>query len=99
MEPGAGGPPPGMGPLPAGGPPPGGGEGNVWHMPFADYVHFVSPTRAMHYEYFLSIYPQPEVKGVTAPGATALNRTRENALNDFAKKASDESSAALIGAM
>jgi hypothetical protein len=33
------------------------------------------------------------------PGATALNRTRENELNDLAKKANEESRAALIGAM
>ena len=32
-------------------------------MPFADYFHFESPTRATHYEYFLSIYPQPEKTG------------------------------------
>ena len=64
--PGAAGPgqaPPG-GP-PGAGPPPGGVE--VWHMPFADYFHFESPTRATHYEYFLSIYPQPEKTGVTLP--------------------------------
>ena len=63
-----GGPPPGG--FPPGGPPPGGPPagaasspppgGGVWHMPFADYFHFLSPTRAWHYEYFLSIYPQPE---------------------------------------
>ena len=34
-----------------------------------------------------------------SPGATALNRTFENRLKLFAKNASDESSAALIGAM
>lgn len=58
-----GGPPGGM---PPGGPPPGGGgsmEGGVWHMPFADYFNFQSPTRATHYQYFLSIYPQPEKQG------------------------------------
>jgi hypothetical protein len=60
-------PPPGMAP-PAGangGPPPnaaGGGAGEVWHMPFDSYIHFESATRATHYEYFLSIYPQPEKK-------------------------------------
>jgi hypothetical protein len=26
------------------------------------YIHFESATRATHYEYFLSIYPQPERK-------------------------------------
>jgi hypothetical protein len=67
-----GGPPPGFAPPPggragppgAGGPPPGpaGGEGEVWHMPFDSYFHFESATRATHYEYFLSIYPQPEKK-------------------------------------
>jgi hypothetical protein len=55
---GAGGPPGGGGG--AGGPP--GGGGGVWHMPFASYFHFDSPTRATHYEYFLSIYPQAEGK-------------------------------------
>jgi hypothetical protein len=75
--PGMGPPPPGMGPPPGGapagmGPPPGaaagppgpgaGGEGEVWHMPFDSYIHFESATRATHYEYFLSIYPQPEKK-------------------------------------
>jgi hypothetical protein len=78
--PGAGGPPPGAGPN--GGPPPGagggapgpaagvGGSGGVWHMPLDSYIHFDSPTRATHYEYFLSIYPQPEKKreaGATGP--------------------------------
>jgi hypothetical protein len=36
-------------------------------MPFADYYHFESPTRAWHYEYFLSIYPQPEKTGANLP--------------------------------
>jgi hypothetical protein len=35
----------------------------VWHLPLDSYIHFESPTRATHYEYFLSIYPQPEKKG------------------------------------
>ena len=34
----------------------------VWHLPLDSYIHFDSPTRATHYEYFLSIYPQPEKK-------------------------------------
>jgi hypothetical protein len=65
----SGGPPP----LPAGagqpganpGPPPGSGAGEgavVWHLPLDSYIHFDSATRATHYEYFLSIYPQPEKK-------------------------------------
>lgn len=60
-------PPPGL-PSPPPGPnakPPGpGGEGGVvvWHLPLDSYVHFESATRATHYEYFLSIYPQPEKK-------------------------------------
>jgi hypothetical protein len=76
-----GGPPPGLalppganaGPPGAGGAPPAGGGGGgvtVWHMPLDSYIHFDSPTRATHYEYFLSIYPQPEKKrepGVTGP--------------------------------
>jgi len=59
-------PPPGVGPPPgsnAGPPGPGGGEGGeVWHLPLDSYIHFESATRATHYEYFLSIYPQPERK-------------------------------------
>jgi hypothetical protein len=58
-------PPPGFGPPPGskGGPPgPGGEGGEVWHLPLDSYIHFESATRATHYEYFLSIYPQPEKK-------------------------------------
>jgi hypothetical protein len=67
-----GGPPPGgmpPGGMPPGGMPPGGpagpgggGGGEVWHLPLDSYIHFESATRATHYEYFLSIYPQPEKK-------------------------------------
>ena len=64
--PGQPGPPPGMGPPPgtnAGPAGPGaGGGGEVWHLPLDSYIHFESATRATHYEYFLSIYPQPEKK-------------------------------------
>jgi len=35
----------------------------VWHLPLDSYIHFESATRATHYEYYLSIYPQPEKKG------------------------------------
>jgi hypothetical protein len=56
------GPPPGMGPPGSAGPASGGGEGEVWHLPLDSYIHFESATRATHYEYFLSIYPQPEKK-------------------------------------
>jgi hypothetical protein len=67
-------PPPGSN---AGPPGPGGGGGarpswedikkmpgfvEVWHLPLDSYIHFESATRATHYEYFLSIYPQPEKK-------------------------------------
>jgi hypothetical protein len=38
------------------------GFGQVWHLPLDSYIHFESATRARHYEYFLSIYPQPEKK-------------------------------------
>jgi len=66
LPPGMGPPPPGMGPPPgsnAGPPgPAGSGEGEVWHLPLDSYIHFESATRATHYEYFLSIYPQPEKK-------------------------------------
>jgi hypothetical protein len=34
----------------------------VWHLPLDSYIHFESATRATHYEYFLSTYPQPEKK-------------------------------------
>jgi hypothetical protein len=69
-----GGPPPGFAPPPgsnAGPPGPGaGGGGEVWHLPLDSYIHFESATRATHYEYFLSIYPQPEKK---AAGGAAAN--------------------------
>jgi hypothetical protein len=87
----AGGPPAGMAPPPGGapagmGPPPGaaagppgpgaGGQGEVWHMPFDSYIHFESATRATHYEYFLSIYPQPEKKpDGDHPGNMSSSRT------------------------
>jgi hypothetical protein len=65
----AGQPGPNAGPPPGFGRPPGsnanaaGGEGGeVWHLPLDSYIHFESATRATHYEYFLSIYPQPEKK-------------------------------------
>src|SRR5690606_6859856 len=53
--PGAG-PPPGVNGGPPG-PPPGAG-GDVWHLPLDSYIHFESATRATHYGYFLSIYPE-----------------------------------------
>ena len=45
----------------------------VWHLPLDSYIHFESATRATHYEYFLSIYPQPEkqVEGGNVPNASA----------------------------
>jgi len=59
-------PPPGFVPPLGftGGPPPNasGGEGDVKHLPLDSYIHFASATRATHYGYFLSIYPQPEKK-------------------------------------
>jgi hypothetical protein len=67
-------PPPGFTPPPGGraGPPgPGGDEGEVWHLPLDSYIHFDSATRATHYEYFLSIYPQPEKK--PEPGKPMVN--------------------------
>jgi hypothetical protein len=71
--PGAAGPPPGAGAPGAAGAPRRGppnweelkkmpGYVEVWHLPLDSYIHFDSPTRATHYEYFLSIYPQPEKK-------------------------------------
>ena len=65
------GPPPGAnaGPPPGGPPGPGPGAGSggqggeeVWHLPLDSYIHFESATRATHYGYFLSIYPQKEKK-------------------------------------
>jgi hypothetical protein len=44
----------------------------VWHLPLDSYIHFDSPTRATHYEYFLSIYPQPEKK---APEGGRISNT------------------------
>ena len=45
-------------------------------MPFDSYIHFESATRATHYEYFLSIYPQPEKKPDTDhPGNMSSART------------------------
>lgn len=66
-QPPAGQPGPNVGPPtgPSSGPPPGpGGEGadEVWHLPLDSYIHFESATRATHYGYFLSIYPQKEKK-------------------------------------
>ena len=69
-------PPPGAGPGPGMGPPPNfaGGPPNfdelrkmpgfveVWHLPMDSWIHFDSPTRARHFEYFISVYPQPEKK-------------------------------------
>jgi hypothetical protein len=72
------GPPPGMAPPPGANAGPSGagraappswdeikkmpGFVEVWHLPLDSYIHFESATRATHYEYFLSIYPQPEKK-------------------------------------
>jgi hypothetical protein len=69
----AGGPPPGA----AGGPPAAGGPrgGEVWHLPLDSYIHFESATRATHYEYFLSIYPQPEKKPAN-PGPGNMQEAR-----------------------
>jgi hypothetical protein len=62
-------PPPGSGPGAGAGPPPNFDElrkmpgfVEVWHLPMDSYIHFDSPTRARHFGYFLSVYPQPEKK-------------------------------------
>ncbi len=73
---GAGGPPPGMsGPPPGAGGPPGPPDDGyiVWHLPFESSFHFESPTRATHYQYFLSIYPEPENR---QPGLPARETRR-----------------------
>jgi hypothetical protein len=67
-------PPPGSNAGPAG--PGGGGEGEVWHLPLDSYIHFESATRATHYEYFLSVYPQPEKKA--EGGNTGNMRNMQN---------------------
>ena len=58
----AAGPPPGLAPPPGSNAGPPGPGGAVWHLPLDSYIHFESATRATHYEYFLSVYPQPEKK-------------------------------------
>jgi hypothetical protein len=78
-------PPPGAGAAPPGGPAagrgaPGGGNGagGVWHLPLDSYIHFDSATRATHYEYFWSIYPQPEkvpLDTATMPNASAARNS------------------------
>jgi hypothetical protein len=74
LPPGAGGRPSGAagGARAAGGAQ--GGGTVVWHMPLDSYIHFESATRATHYEYFLSLYPQPEkvaLDTTTMPNASA----------------------------
>jgi hypothetical protein len=80
--PNAGGPPPGAnaGPPGAGGgrgavPGGVGGSGGVWHLPLDSYIHFESATRATHYEYFLSIYPQAEKQGESGGAGFQNSRT------------------------
>lgn len=64
-----GGPPPGG--LPPGGPPPGSGmpSGNAigngltpWHLSLSHHFEFQSATRATHYGYFVSVYPNVKTK-------------------------------------
>lgn len=66
-------PPAGMPKPPAGGPPmpapgtPGGVNGigtNVapWHLSLSHHFEFQSPTRATHYGYFVSVYPDLQTK-------------------------------------
>jgi hypothetical protein len=84
--PGAGQPGPNAGPPPGptagppgagggrGGPPNAAGRVEVWHLPLDSYIHFESATRATHYGYFLSIYPQPEKQALdpsSMPNASA----------------------------
>lgn len=50
----------------------------VWHLPMDSYIHFDSPTRARHFGYFLSVYPQPEKKVENAgalPNASAARNS------------------------
>lgn len=60
-----GGPPPGAPPMPAGGPPRTNAIGNniePWHLALSHSFNFQSPTRATHYGYFVSVYPDLETK-------------------------------------
>jgi len=59
--------PPGVPPLPPGVVPPGGGNaiGNgipPWHLSLSHHFEFQSATRATHYGYFISVYPDPKTK-------------------------------------
>jgi hypothetical protein len=69
--PGAGpaGPPPGAPPMPPGGMRPGTNAiGNgipPWHLALSHHFEFQSPTRASHYGYFVSVYPDLKTKMTT----------------------------------
>lgn len=58
----------------AAGPSTAGPRDEVWHLPLSDYFHFESATRATHYEYFLSIYPQKEAKQAGKNATPELTR-------------------------
>ena len=70
-------------------------------MRFPKAILISSTTAKLGYVYpFARFKPMPaDAEVFNSPGATALKRIRENWLKDLAKKASDESRAALIGAM
>lgn len=58
-------PPPGAPPMPAGGPPRTNAIGNTiepWHLALSHSFEFQSATRATHYGYFVSVYPDLETK-------------------------------------
>lgn len=64
MAPPSGAPMP-MPPMPAGGPPRTNAIGNniePWHLALSHAFEFQSATRATHYGYFVSVYPDPETK-------------------------------------
>jgi hypothetical protein len=44
-------------------------------LPLDSYIHFESATRATHYGYFLSIYPQPEKKVEGSQPNASASRT------------------------
>ncbi|MFA9216782.1 MAG: hypothetical protein ACEQSK_06715 [Sphingomonadaceae bacterium] len=63
-------PPPGAPMLPPGAPMPKGNaigtDAEPWHLALSHHFEFQSPTRATHYGYFISVYPDLKTKMTTA---------------------------------